>query len=139
MEFTVPQFIEKEPKLIGPFTFKQFIFVAIAGGACFFLYFSIGKKNLPLFIVIGTILFGGALALAFLRIKGYTLPIFIKNFFVYTVSPKIFLWRRKILPPKIRKIKRFEKTEVEKEATLKMAEKSHLQRLSTQVETKQVK
>lgn len=139
MEFTVPQFIEKEPKLIGPFTFKQFMFVAVAGGACFFLYFSIGKKNLPLFIVIGTILMGGSLALAFLKIKGYTLPAIVKNFFVYTVSPKIFLWRRKIMPPKIKKVERFEKAEVEEETTLKMAKKSHLQRLSTQVETKQAK
>jgi len=27
MEFTVPQFVEREPKLIGPFTFKQFIYI----------------------------------------------------------------------------------------------------------------
>jgi len=139
MEFTVPQFIEKEPKLIGPFTFKQFIFVAIAGGACFFLYFFIGKKNMPLFTIIAIVLFGGSLALAFLKIKGYTLPILVKNFFMYTISAKIFLWRRKIMPPKIKKVEKFEKAEVEEETTLKMAEKSHLQRLSTQVETKQAK
>lgn len=135
MEFTVPQFIEKEPKLMGPFTFKQFIFVAIAGGVCFFLYFFIGKKNMPLFILIAILLFGGALALAFLKIKGYNLPILIKNFFVFTVAPKVFLWRRKIMPPKVEKIKKFEKEEVE-ESALKMVKKSHLQKIATQVETK---
>lgn len=139
MEFTVPQFIEKEPKLIGPFTFKQFMFVAIAGGACFFLYFIYGKKNLPLFILIAIVLFGGALAFSFLEIKGYTLPTLVKNFFTYTISSKIFLWRRKIIPPKIKKVKKYEKAEPEEEATLRMAKKNHLQKLSTQVETKQVK
>jgi len=138
MEFTVPQFVEREPKLIGPFTFKQFIFVAIAGAACFFLYFFIGKKNMPLFILIAVVLFGGALALAFVRIKGYTLPILIKNFFAYTVMPKIFLWQRKLIPPKVSKIKKFEKAEVE-ETPLKIIEESSLQKLSTQVETKKMK
>jgi len=138
MEFTVPQFVEKEPKLIGPFTFKQFIFVAIAGAACFFLYFFIGKKNMPLFILIAILLFGGSLALAFIRIKGYTLPILIKNFFAFTIMPKIFLWHRKLIPPKVSKIKKFEKAEVE-ETPLKIVKESNLQKLSTQVETRRLK
>ena len=139
MEFTVPKFIEREPKIVGPLTFKQFVYVAIAGAACFFLYFYIGKKNFPLFILIAIILMGGALALCFLRIKGYTLPMIIKNFFIYTISGKVFLWRRKILPPKMKKVKRFEKEEVKGETTLRMGKKSHLQKLSTQVETRVMK
>ena len=136
MEFTVPQFIEKEPKLIGPFTFKQFIYVAIAGAACFFLYFFVGKKNFALFVLIAVVLFGGALALAFLKIKGYTLPMLFKNFLTYTITPKIFLWYRKFAPPKVSKIRKFEKPETEEEATLKMVEKSHLQNLSTKLQSK---
>lgn len=139
MEFTVPKFIEREPKIVGPLTFKQFVYVAIAGAACFFLYFYIGKKNLPLFVLITIILMGGALALCFLRIKGYTLPMIVKNFFTYTISGKVFLWRRKIVSPKFKKVKKFEKEEVEGETTLRMGKKSHLQKLSTQVETKTIK
>lgn len=139
MEFTVPKFVEREPKLIGPFTFKQFIFVAIAGAACFFLYFFIGKKNMPLFIIIAILLFGGALALAFLRIKGYTLPMLLKNFLSFTVMPKIFLWRRKLAPPKLSKIQKFEKAETEVESELKIVKESSLHKLSTQVETRKIK
>ena len=139
MEFTVPQFVEREPKLIGPFTFKQFIFVAIAGGACFFLYFFIGKTNMPLFILIAILLFGVALTLAFVRIKGYTLPMLLKNFLAFTVMPKIFLWQRKLVPPKISKIKKFEKVKVEEETELKIVKKSNLQQLSTQVETRKLR
>lgn len=139
MEFTVPQFIEKEAKIVGPLTFKQFVYITIAGAACFFLYFYIGKRNFPIFIIIAIILMGGSLALCFLKIKGYTLPMIIKNFFAYSISAKIFLWKRKILPPKIRKVKKFEKAEVEEEAALKMVKKSCLQKLSTQVETRVMK
>lgn len=139
MEFTVPKFIEREPKIVGPLTFKQFVYVAIAGAACFFLYFFVGKKNFPLFVIIAIILMGGSLALCFLKIKGYTLPMIVKNFFTYTISGKIFLWRRKIVPPKMKKVKRFEKEEVEGETTLRMGKKSHLQKLSTQVETRTIK
>jgi hypothetical protein len=139
MEFTVPQFVEREPKLIGPFTFKQFIFVAIAGAVCFFLYFFIGKKNMPLFILIAILLFGGALALAFIRIKGYTLPMLLKNFFTFTIMPKIFLWQRKFIPTKVSKIKKFEKAKVGDETELKIVKKSNLQQLSTQVETRKLK
>lgn len=139
MEFTVPKFIEREPKIVGPLTFKQFIFVAVAGAACFFLYFFIGKKNFALFLPIAIILMGGSLALCFLKIKGYSLPMIIKNFFTYSISGKIFLWKRKIVSPKFKKVEKFEKAEVGEESTLKMAKKSHLQKLSTQVETKTIK
>lgn len=135
MEFTVPQFIEKEPKLIGPFTFKQFIYLAIPGGICFILYFIIGKKSFPIFVLITIVLMGGGLGLGFIKIKGRPIPIFLKNFFFFSFAPKIFIWRRKILPPKIKKIEKMEK-EVEEEPLLKVAERSHLQKLSTQVQTK---
>ena len=136
MEFTVPQFIEREPKIIGPLTFKQFIFVAIAGAACFFLYFLIGKKNFPLFIFIAIVLFGGASAFAFLKIKGYPLLTFIKNFFFFTTTSKFFVWKRKLLPPRIKKVEKVEEEEVEKEPSLSVREKSSLQKLMTQIETK---
>jgi len=35
MRYTVPQFIEHEAKIIGPLTFKQFTYLAMAGAGCF--------------------------------------------------------------------------------------------------------
>jgi len=92
MQFTVPQFIEKEPKIVGPFTFKQFIFIGIAGGVCIFLYFTV---PLPVFIITAAILLTAAFALAFLKIKGIPLPAVIKNFFFFLFKPKIYLWKKK--------------------------------------------
>ena len=35
MQFKVPQFLEIEDKIFGPFTFKQFVYVAGGAGAAF--------------------------------------------------------------------------------------------------------
>lgn len=137
MEFTVPQFIEKEPKIVGPFTFKQFIFIGIAGGLCLFLFFVL---PLPIFIIIAIILLGGAFALAFLKIGKTSLPVFIKNFFIFLFKPRVYLWKKKISPPKfLRREKRelkLEKEELKKESDLKVTKGSKLDELFTRLETK---
>jgi len=139
MRFTVPQFIEYETKIIGPFTFRQFIFVGIAGGLIFFLYFSFGKTNFFLFLVISIILAALSLALAFLQIGGRSLPGVLGSFFRFSLSPKIYLWKKREVPIKI--IKKGEppstKTmENEEELPLKIAEKSQLKKIKTRIETK---
>lgn len=134
MEFTVPQFIEKEAKIVGPFTFKQFIFIGIAGGICLLLFFV-----LPLFafIIITLILLGSAFALAFLKIEKTSLPVYIKNFFIFLFKPRVYLWKKKGVPPKfLRKEKEVEKEELKEEPALKVARDSKLSELSTRIETK---
>lgn len=79
MRFQVPQFIETETKIVGPFTLKQFLWVA-GGGSILFLMFMI----LPLiaFIVLSipvAIIFG---SLAFIKIDN--VPLF--NYFVYSIA-----------------------------------------------------
>ena len=101
MQFTVPQFIEEEAKIVGPLTFKQLLYLAGPGIIIFFLYFSLAKTNLLAFIIITIFLAGLALAVAFLKIGGYSLPILFKNFFGFFVSSKIYLWGKKIGPTKI--------------------------------------
>ncbi len=136
MEFTVPQFIEKKAKIVGPFTFRQFIFIGIAGGICLFLYFIL---PLAAFIIISIILVGGGFALALLKINKTSLPVYIKNFFIFLFKPKIYLWRKKITPPKVfQKGKKFEekKIKIKKESPLKIAKGSRLGDLFTSLETK---
>ena len=135
-QFTVPQ-IEVETKIVWIFTFRQLIILGIAAAICFIFYFTFGKENFLYFFLLTIILMSGAFALAFLKIGGQGLPTIFKNFFSFLVAPKIYLWRKKEIPPKI--IRRAEeKAEVETGpvSTLKIAEKSHLKKLSTQIETK---
>ena len=134
MEFIVPKFIDREPKIMGPLTFKQFIYLAIPGSICFVLYFIFGKQNMALFIIITLILMGGGLAFGFLKIRGHPLPVFLKNFFSFSTASKTFVWRRKIAPPKFQKFQRAE--EKAKTQPLKVAERSHLQKISVDIETR---
>lgn len=133
MEYIVPQFIERESRIFGPFTFKQFVYIGIAGGISIFLYFTL---PFPLFLVIAIVLMGGAFALAFLKRGGFSLPKLIQNFFAFLTKPKIYLWRKKTIPPKIWKKPEEPKEEGEEESVLKIAEKSRLRNLYTLLETK---
>ncbi len=133
MQFTIPQFIEREAKIVGPFTFKQFVFVGVAGGLCLFLYFTVSFTT---FIVSAAFIMGIAFSLAFVKIKKTPLPIVIKNFFSFLTEPKVYLWEKKTSPPKIKR--RREQTiekEIEKKEP-KLAERSKLKDLSTRLKIK---
>jgi len=132
MEFTVPQFIEYEAKVIGPFTFKQFIIVGAAGITCFVLYL---KTPLYIFLPLAIIIGGGALSLVFLKIGGRSPIVMLKNSLFFSISPKIYLWKRKIIAPKLIRKEEIVK-EVEEEPTLKIAKKSKLNELATKLETR---
>jgi hypothetical protein len=137
-KYIVPLFVTRESKVVGPFTFMQFVFAAIAGGICLVLYFMIGKKNLIGFIFLALLIMGSALALTFMKIGGHPLPMVFKDIFNYFLTPRIFLWHRKLVPPRITKVKKIEK-EKEEETPLKIVKKSNLYRLSVQVETKKIR
>lgn len=132
MRFTVPKFIEHEAKIVGPLTFRQFIFIGMAGGICFILYFTV---PFSIFLIACLILGGGAIALAFLKIGGRSLPTILGNFLKFFISPKIFIWRKVEAPIKVLKKEKIKKEEVEEELPLKIAERSQLKKLRTQIET----
>jgi hypothetical protein len=132
-QFTVPKFIEMEPKIIGPLTFKQFIFVGLAGAICFVLYFTLAKTSFFLFVMATIFLVGGSLILAFLKIDGRPIPLVLQNFFSFFLSSKIYLWKRKMSPPPIMK-REGPKTEKEEAPTPKIASKSRLKNLSAKIE-----
>jgi len=137
MEFQVPQFIEHKPKVVGPFTFGQFIYIGAAGGICFFLWFSLGKTNFFLFVFISVILFLTAGILAFGKMGGRSLPLMIGNFLKFSLMPKRYLWKTKEMPPKIimRKAEPKKEEKIE-EIPLKIGEKSQLKKLSIKIETR---
>src|SRR3989344_5537302 len=66
MQYQVPQFINIEDKILGPFTIKQSVYIAGGAGGVFLLY-----KLLPLYLSIFLIIpvAGLAIALAFVKIN----------------------------------------------------------------------
>ena len=95
MEFSVPQFIERETRIVGPLTMKQFAIMGIAGAFGFILYFTV-----PFFYFIFTtlILVGAAFAMAFLRVNGVPMFAFLKNFLIFSVGSRIYVWRKAEIP-----------------------------------------
>lgn len=93
MKFQVPQFIETEDKIVGPFTLKQFLFIAAAGILILILFFML---QLVFWVVASLIIGTLAIALAFLKINGQPLPQVVLAAFFFMSRPRLFLWRRKI-------------------------------------------
>ena len=134
MQFTVPKFIEHESKIIGPLTFKQFIYLGVAGGISFVLYLTIPLAQC---IIIASILMGGAGSLAFVKVEGRSLPILIKDFLFFSSSPKLYIWEKKGLPPKyLREEKKLKPEKKKTEVSGLTITGGRLGQLSTQLETK---
>ena len=95
MRFEVPQFIEIEDKIFGPFTWKQFIY--LVGGVGFGV---VAFITLPLFFfallgIPAAVL--GAL-LAFYPVNNRPFSNFLEAFFSYYKSDRLYYWRKKDLP-----------------------------------------
>lgn len=89
--YKVPQDVEAEDKLLGPFSFKQFIFLMIATAALAGAY-ALSTIMLPLAVIpLPITLFFGALALP-LR-KDQPMEVYLAAVISFITKPKIRLWR----------------------------------------------
>jgi hypothetical protein len=89
MKFQVPQFIETEINIIGPFTLKQFLWVA-AGAVFLFLDFTLFKGIIAIIIAIP--IAGIAGALAFLKIDDMPLINYITNLISFSFGKKQYIY-----------------------------------------------
>jgi len=134
MRFTLPQFIEHEAKIVGPLTFKQFSFIGVAAAICFVLYYTV---PFSVFLAACLILGGGAAVLAFLKIGGRSLATVFGNFLKFSASTRIFIWKKGETPIMFfKKVEAEKEEEAEDELPLKIAGKSQLKKLRTQIEIK---
>ncbi len=89
--YKVPQDVEEEDKLLGPFSFKQFIFLIIAFSGIAAAY-ALSTILLPLAIIpLPIALFFGALALP-LR-KDQPMEVYLAAVISFIVKPKVRLWK----------------------------------------------
>ncbi len=92
MRFDVPQFIEIEDKVFGPFTWRQFIYLGggIGMGVVLFL-----TTPFWVFVLLGIPLGSFALALAFYQVNNRRLEYFLEAMFLYFSQARLYLWRRR--------------------------------------------
>lgn len=96
-QFTVPQFIDVEDKIIGGITTRQFIIMLVA-----FIIMGISYKifDFSLFVFISVLLFGITGVLAFARINGRPFHYFILNIIQTLKRSKIRVWNHSSGPEK---------------------------------------
>jgi len=89
MQFQVPQFIEVEDKIFGPFTFRQFIYLIGGAGIAFLAY-----RSLPFFIgvPIGAAALGLGAALAFFKYNSQPFVQALEYGFFFFIRSKLYLW-----------------------------------------------
>ena len=91
MQYSVPQFIDVEDKIVGPFTGKQTIFLMIGGG---FLMLIFSLFDTLFFIIMLIFTVPLTLAFAFWKPKGMTVARWIMNITNYYTSEHFYVWRK---------------------------------------------
>ncbi|MBM3257791.1 MAG: PrgI family protein [Candidatus Nealsonbacteria bacterium] len=136
MNFTVPQFIEHEAKIVGPLTFKQFIFIGMAVGICFVFYFTLPFNY---FLMLSMLLLGVAMGLAFYKINGKALPVVLFDFLKFSMGPKMYVWKKREQQVKVYKKSEVKPPEIieekKEETTVRLVTKSRLKKTQTDIET----
>lgn len=91
MEYQVPQFTEIEDKIFGPFTIKQFIYLAGGAGICTMLFLT-----LPFIFALILAVPIGALAgaLAFYKMNGKSFVDVLEAGFTYYTGHRLYLWKK---------------------------------------------
>ena len=90
MQYQVPQFIETEDKLLGPFTVRQFIYVGGAAGLLFILFFLL---RTGVWIAVTLVVTAATLTLALGKINGRTMISVATSAFFFYWQPQTYLWQ----------------------------------------------
>ncbi|MFZ4632160.1 MAG: PrgI family protein [Patescibacteria group bacterium] len=92
-QFTVPQFIDVESKIIGPLTTRQFLIIlagSIVGGISYKIF------DFSLFLTISIITFLLAITFSFVKINGRPFHLFLLNIIQTIRRPGIRVWNNRL-------------------------------------------
>lgn len=91
MRFQVPQFTDVEDKIFGPFTFKQFVYMAGGVGAVIAL-FSFLPNFIAFFLAIPVVAL--SLGLTFFKVNNRSFIVLLESLFKYFVGERLYIWKR---------------------------------------------
>ncbi|OGZ67505.1 MAG: hypothetical protein A3C58_02000 [Candidatus Staskawiczbacteria bacterium RIFCSPHIGHO2_02_FULL_34_10] len=126
-QYPIPQFIEKEGKIISFLTFRQFFLLAGGGGACLLLYFI-----LPffLFALCAIIIMSLVAIIAFLRVNGFSIITIFLNFVGFLTGSKTYIWKKEESSYPFKVLKRQEVKSIEEVKTPSFLMKSKASKLN---------
>jgi hypothetical protein len=90
MQYQVPQFIDTEDKIAGPFTMRQFIYLTATCGVVFFLYFMLQSW---IWLILAVVILGIGFSFAFVKINGQKLSAIARAAFMFYWNPQLYLWQ----------------------------------------------
>lgn len=91
LQFTVPQFIDVEDKIIGTITVRQFVILLVAAiliAICFRLL------TTPIFVVCTILITGFASLFAFVKVNSAPFHFFLLNLIQTFKKPRLRVWRK---------------------------------------------
>ncbi len=91
MRYQVPQFIEIEDKVVGPFTVKQFVYLVGGAGISFIIYTYV-TFILALVLIAGVASL--SLALAFYKINNKPFIDFLESAFIFYTKQNLYIWKK---------------------------------------------
>ncbi len=91
MRYQVPQFIEIEDKIVGPFTIKQFIYIVGGAGMSFLVYTYV---TFFLAIILIAVIMPLSLALAFYKINNKPFIDFLESAFTFYMKQNLYIWKK---------------------------------------------
>ena len=94
MQFQVPQFIEVEDKIFGPLTFKQFAYLIGGAASCFLIFVYVRHLSTTLAIILMVPVGGFFLALAFQKVNGRPIIIYLEAGLKFFLGRKLYLWKK---------------------------------------------
>lgn len=94
-QFTVPQFIDVEDKIIGPITSRQFV-ILLAAAIIIAIFYRL--FDFSLFLTLSIIIFIFAIVLGFIKINGRPFHFFLLNIIQTFRRPKTRVWNNRLAP-----------------------------------------
>ncbi len=90
MQFQVPQFIDTEDKVVGPFSLRQFLYIGAGGLISAVFYFFVQTW---LFIIAALVIMGVAVAIAFVKVNGRPFVKILSSAFDFYWKPQSYIWK----------------------------------------------
>lgn len=91
MQFQIPQFIETEDRIVGPFTLKQFIYLVDTVGVAAILFFVL---DFIIWFFVAVPLAALGVALAFIKVNGRPFIGVVMSAARYYWEPRLYIWQQ---------------------------------------------
>jgi len=93
-QYKIPQNLDIEDKILGPFTLKQFLYIIVGGIIIYVLFNIIGTTNFTLFLLISLPIAALVLALVFVKINERPFVDFFFYFLEFLKEPREKRWMK---------------------------------------------